>query len=312
MIHYRWSPSSSLGPITTLPTPHHWPTPLHDISFAYAHLTTTLAPPLPTRRAIYLLSSHLGAPLATSLALTESHPHRAFAVRGLAVHNGVYNWTMFLADHPAHRPARRRPPKTKRTRQRDGGNPAAEPDRYGCRAIREMEEMMPGLFAKTDNLFDPFASPSLFFRTAGLNIPSSFTASETFASQIDHLASASENPDPTPPETTTPPRRAALIFPPRDSTLKIPETHFLYTRTSGGKRPKRRGNTFESQALALAEVMRMSVEREVRERMSWDNEVGGDVSGLRVRTHDLGAEDSAGMGAAEGVLAGWLKEKFGF
>lgn len=218
------------------------------------------------------------------------------------MHNGVYNWSMFLPDHRVH--------------SSKGG--LVPVDKYGCDAITEMGSLMPGLFKKTANLFDPFASPTLFFRTAGMHIPSSFIHSETLVSQIDHLAGLSLSKDeegmlPNPPP---PPRRAALVFPPRTSTLKIPETHLLYTRPPPlirrRRRAKAKGNTFETQALEFAEVMRRSVEREVKERMVWDDEVGDDVPNERVRMHDLGEEDGSGMGAAERVLSRWLEEKFGF
>lgn len=297
MIHYRWSATPPPPPSAGPPTPHHWPTPLHDVSFAYAHIASHLSPPYPARRSAFILSSHAGASLAASLALTEAHPHRHFAIRGLAVYNGVYNWSMFLPDHRVH--------------QDDKAVP-------GCGAMSELEALMPGLFSKPGNLFDPFASPSLFFRTAGLDVPPSFTLPETshLNSQIDHLAPLSLSDDPS--ESPTQPRRAALVFPPRTSTLKIPETHLLYTRPpppTGHRRranAKARGNTFETQALELAGLMRRSVEREVRERMVWDDEVDEGVPFQRVRTYDLGEGDGGEMGFAEGVVSRWLEEKFGF
>lgn len=280
IIHYRWS-ATCPQPTTGPPTPHHWPTPVHDVSFAYAHIASHLAPLYPSRRPIYILSSHAGASLATSLALTEAHPHRHFAVRGLAVYNGVYNWSMFLPEHRVH--------------QDDKASP-------GCAAMSELGELVPGLFNKPANLFDPFASPSLFFRTSGLDSPASFTQSP--------LSDDTETP--------SQPRRAALVFPPRSSTLKIPETHLLYTRAPlppGQKRranAKARGNTFETQALELAGLMRRSVEREVRERMEWDDEVDEGAPLKRVRTYDLGEGDGGDVGVAEGVVSRWLREKFGF
>ncbi|SPO04905.1 uncharacterized protein DNG_07590 [Cephalotrichum gorgonifer] len=329
VIHYRWSPALS-DPADDLSTPLRWPTPLHDVSFAYAHLTRTLCPPHPSRRPIYLLSSHLGASLATSLALTESRPHVPFAVRGLAVYNGVYNWTMFLPDHRVHRasPKKTKAKKSTKPRRRNSGGEDGDDSHGGgaCAAMRHLESSIPDLFPRAAHLFDPFASPSLFFRTAGLDVPSSFTRSEALASQIDRLASASSLSaeasgadddltlaSPPPPA----PRRAALVFPPRHTTLRIPETHLLYTTTGRGSGRRRsaakRGNTFEAQALELAELMRRSVEREVRERSQWDDDVGDDVPAQRVKAWDLGDEDfGVEGGAAEETLSRWLEEKFGF
>ena len=208
IIHYRWSanpPPPTSGP----PTPHHWPTPLHDISFAYAHIATHLSPPYPSRRPLFILSSHVGASLATSLALTEAHPHRHFAVRGLAVYNGVYNWSMFLPDHRVHHDDKAPP---------------------GCTAMDELGRLTPGLFRKPANLFDPFASPSLFFRTAGLDAPPSFHP------QTDYSPSLSDDE---PPEPTAPPPRAAHVLPPPATTHNIPQTHQQKTPRTSRPTPAR-------------------------------------------------------------------------
>ena len=59
--------------------------------------------------------------------------------------------------------------------------------------------------------------------------------------------------------------------------------------------------------------MRRGVEREVKERMAWDDEVDGELPYKRVRTYDLGEGDGGEMGpAGEGVVSRWLGEKFGF
>src|SRR6478735_1991499 len=104
-INYRWNSfdqeeanSSSVDDV--------WPTPVHDTFFAYQWLVENLSPEGLKRRDIYVYGSHLGASLATSLALTESQPHKPFAVRGLVSYNGIYNWTMFFPDHPVNHPGK--------------------------------------------------------------------------------------------------------------------------------------------------------------------------------------------------------------
>ncbi|KAF3357183.1 hypothetical protein VdG1_05983 [Verticillium dahliae VDG1] len=101
VINYRWTGPSSLTSSHTAPStqdefkaPLYWPTPLHDVLFAYSWLLENLRPENQARRAIYLYGTYLGATLAAALALTESHKHEPTAVRGFAAYNGVYNWTM--------------------------------------------------------------------------------------------------------------------------------------------------------------------------------------------------------------------------
>ncbi|CAI4220005.1 unnamed protein product [Parascedosporium putredinis] len=233
--------------------PLYWPTPVHDVAFAYHWLSTNLAPPGLTRRDILVLSSHLGASLATSLALTESRPHLPFAVRGLAVLNGIYSWPMFLPDHRAHRKSPPRSRSRAAAARRTLLAHAAEEDDLeqrgtvlagstvsyqGCDQLARFAALMPGLFGhRPARLFDVFASPALMFQTPGINVPSSFTRSDTLASQIDWLAS--------------------------------------------------------TQALEFAALMRRSVEKlEVKERREWDFDFDedGDLPEKRVRV--LGVDDA--------------------
>lgn len=252
---------------------------------------------------------------------------------------------MFLPDHRAHRPKTRSKALLERLAE-DGQVVSFQ----GCEVLQEMAEKMPGLFAKPENLFDVFASPALMFQTAGMNVPRSFTQSNVLSSQVDWLASlTSSSPPPDtdpdsddeayrPPKPSSPPRRAPLIFPPRTSTLKIPESLLLYSRppspylsnpssrsksrSASRKRPKPWGNTFETQALEFASLMRRSVERlEVKERRLWDDELE-DWEGLperRVRLLDVGeggddgvAACGVGDGAVGEVVGQWLEDKFGF
>ena len=82
-----------------------------------------------------------------------------------------------------------------------------------------LQEHLPVFFQSTNDLFDPFASPSLFFHNPGLNIPSSYNMSEDDAAWIEALT----NPDAAPAVPEKAPRKSRLVFPPRKSTLKIPE-----------------------------------------------------------------------------------------
>lgn len=260
--------------------------------------------------------------------------------------------------------------------------------------VRCMKELMPLHFNQPANLFDPFASPVLFFHTAGMLVPTSFTErsspnmSQGFTDAVDALSSSStpgaEDPydqayvysdpeDPPPPapyedietdlgidtgpteDTNTdtsssvdddsstdpapsgsppkPPRRGYVAFPPRASSLKIPDTLLMHTTPPPGpsvpetiqggqrrrlalwKRLKTAENSFGTQALGLAGLMRRSVNLyELRERAKWDVEFAGweTEAPRRVQVQDVGVRGGFGLGArGEEVAARWLGGKLG-
>lgn len=403
-IHYRWPQRGHhTVPISsqesgdeqqkgTSDAPLHWPTPIHDTLAGFDFLTRELAPsPDRTnghskfqRRDMYVYGSFLGAGLAASLALTESHANEPMAVRGLLAVNGVYNWTTFLPDHPLN---------TARQRlQKELGLDLAEMERCedADRDIGMLKALLPRLFHQPGNLFDPFASPVLFFHTAGMMVPPSFTerwrpeylsdptsssSSSTSDSEdidpYDYVYSDPEDPPPpmpfpesettdteetnsdsdSSPETsddpnttttnTTPtstmiapaPRRGYLAFPPRASSLKIPDTLLLHStapplpdipdtvvvgqrrRTAVWKKLRNAENSFASQAMGLAGLMRRSVNKlEVKERVRWDEDLE-DPDGeamRRVETRDIGGKQGVGQNAeAEERAKQWLQERLG-
>ncbi|PHH86756.1 hypothetical protein CDD83_9797 [Cordyceps sp. RAO-2017] len=209
-INYRWGSGrprhASFSP--------QWPTPIHDTATAFAWLAQTLAPPGCGRRDMYVYGSHLGAGLAVALSLTETHAHAAFGIRGLVAYNGVYNWTMFLPDHRINHPA---------GKAKTAATTPSEPAE-GSRLHRLRKEM-PGLFGQPYNLFDPFASPSLFFHSPGLLVPRTFSMSMAEEMDLEALTSGEDATMLPPPKM---PRKSHLVFPPRQSTLKIPQTLLLH------------------------------------------------------------------------------------
>ncbi|KAJ4423152.1 hypothetical protein N0V82_002146 [Gnomoniopsis sp. IMI 355080] len=397
-IHYRWpqrghfaaSTTSNQGPNHehqhhVSGPPLHWPTPIHDILAGFDFLIRTLAPP-PTgtnghsklqRRDVYVHGSFLGAGLAASLALTEAHANEPMAVRGLLALNGIYNWTTFLPDHPLNIARLRL--------QKEFGLDLAEFQRRQDlnQDVCMMKTLIPRLFQQPANLFDPFASPVLFFHTAGLMVPPSFTerwrpeflsdsnssAASTSSSDsdaidpYDYVYSDPEDPPPPtyfpdsettddsrsdaetnsdsddasssiiPPEPTMvpPPRRGYLAFPPRASSLKIPETLLLHStppplpnvpdtvvgqrrRTAVWKKLNNAENTFASQAMGLAGLMRRSMNKlEIKERIRWDEEFE-DPEGeamRRVETRAVGGEASGQDAEAQERARQWLEERLG-
>ncbi|PNY18455.1 Uncharacterized protein TCAP_07526 [Tolypocladium capitatum] len=287
-INYRWAAIPQAVTQDGALVPMCWPTPTHDTAFAFAWLVDNLAPLKNGRRDICVYGSHLGASLAMSLALTEAHSHARFGVRGVIAYNGIYNWTMFLPDHRVNRP----PTRSKKV--------VVPPQPAEGSHLRRLQDEMPGLFDDPSNLFDPFASPSLFFHGPGLLVPRSFSMSMEDAANIDRLI---QRDDALVMPLKTP-RKSHLIFPPRKSTLKIPETLLLYdsqpppptpprTKTRKTRRAKSPGNTFEAQAEELAELMRRSVDVvELKERSKWDEDMKDkeDEAHRRVQLMDVGPE----------------------
>ncbi|KAK4201121.1 hypothetical protein QBC40DRAFT_172369 [Triangularia verruculosa] len=321
IINYRWNYMND----ELDHTPLRWPTPVHDLTFGYSWLSANLGlraeknNPAPFRPA-YVYGSYLGATLGSSLAFTEAHHpflHRGeggMTIRGLMAHNGIYNWPMFLPDHPVHK-YKFKPPK-------QGQFPLftteAQTGRYDPEKIDKetafgfLHSQMPFLFPSPSNLFDPFASPSLFFHNAPLHVPEDFfnpsrfnnLPSNSFSAAIDNFLAetgilAPEDPPsespPAPPtpslqssslQTLTPqqidailaqktaeamaskpPRKGYLIFPPRRSTLRLPETLLLFdsddnsTTADDGSDKKKipPRNSFKVQAMELAGLMRRNV-----------------------------------------------------
>ncbi|OTA92865.1 hypothetical protein M434DRAFT_31478 [Hypoxylon sp. CO27-5] len=293
-----------------------WPAPIHDTARAYDWIVENLGPSNYTRRDIYVYGSYLGASLATSLALTETHPHARMGLRGVVAYNGIYNWTMFLPDHPINQvPKLRSMSIFEEILARPG-----DPD------FQELKQHAEALFGRPDNLFDPFASSCLFFHTPGLYVPPSFDASA-----LAPVTSLLDSPTYTEDTSqlwmpSTPPRKSPLVFPPRNSTLKIPETLLLHSTPpllppSFQRRRQRRkkehvGNNFRTQAEELARVMRRSINKvELAERLKWDYELAGlgDEADRRVQVYDAGFNtgDYSLGGKGEELAAAWLEDHIG-
>jgi hypothetical protein len=281
------------------------------VGFAYHWLTSNLGPLDHTRRDIYVYGSYVGGSLATSLALTQTTPHAKFGVRGIACFNGIYNWTMFLPDHPFHRKK-----STKSTSMTKALTTPPPPLVHGAQ-MEELLSSMPDLFHKPADLFDVFASPSLFFHSPGLHIPSSFAQSGR--SMVDELVkrSLAEDDNAASQELLMmkPARKSHLIFPPRDSTLKLPRTLLMHTdptATTDAEKKRRKKYTFETQAEELADLMRRSIEKvEFKERQKWDDSMDSweEAARQRVQVRSVGGEtDSIDLpGVGKEALVNWLE-----
>ncbi|KAK2002297.1 hypothetical protein LX36DRAFT_568450 [Colletotrichum falcatum] len=337
VINYRWSalapsrqqPPGTVGQEHDFTTPLQWPTPLHDTLAGYTWITQNLRPPSGVRRNVYVYSSHAGASIAASLALTESHHHERMAVRGLVAWNGIYNWSMFLPDHRVNKPATARsknmPPRP------EEGSP-----------LHELQAKMPELFRAPVDLLDPFASPSLFFQTAGMVVPPTFTQAAAVTSFLDQLSSATSGVKPSDilglvGGPSAAPRRSALMFPPRKSTLKLPSTLLLYDSPPAEPAPQRRarktasslagelasgtarrrrrqvgGHTFRAQTAELAGLMRRSLEKlEFKARAAWDEDFdeAGEAE-RRVSVVETGDNEGLELGEqGQEAVREWLEDR---
>ncbi|KAH6618162.1 hypothetical protein B0J18DRAFT_436672 [Chaetomium sp. MPI-SDFR-AT-0129] len=283
VINYRWRPSEPREPdeahegleyhdVHKPPERHDqeggrwpedplpWPIPLHDVTIGYTWIKNNLGSGTYTPRKprhAYVYGSYLGASLATGLAFTESHfPHllQPMTIRGLIAHNGIYNWSMFLPDHPIHEK------KRKRRNPPDGleYEPIEEPG-----VFTDLKQHTPALFSEPSNLFDPFASACYFFHTANLYVPEDFTTplSDILASlspemndAIDALASSTSlsayegggyDHDEAEEHIETAdellrkaslfakkqkaPRKSYFTFPPQNSGVRLPSTLLLHS-----------------------------------------------------------------------------------
>ncbi|KAK4232589.1 hypothetical protein QBC38DRAFT_494654 [Podospora fimiseda] len=283
VINYRWQPipltpeaEADQDNPSLKPHPLSWPTPIHDILFGYTWLSENLVSPpftepppsnsdsdlipppsIPSRPA-YIYGSYLGATLATSLSLTESHSPKqtpSLNIRGLIAYNGIYNWTTFLPDHPLNKPRggnhrlRNYIPFAYRTRSHP-----FYPDHHSppSPAFTYLSTQLPLLFPSPSQLFDSFASPSLFFHTPPLHVPKDFTSTRS-----DLLKTIDPN-SPLPDNLSTedlframpPPDRGSLRYPPPESTLVIPPSLIIYDKDVTG---------FQYQAEELGFYMKRSV-----------------------------------------------------
>jgi hypothetical protein len=247
------SPSSSTAYPTPSPSPkllythpsfatHPFPTPLHDTLNAYNYILSSLLPnysanPPPsnsspetsvtfarrtlygttpitkiTQRPILIYGSFLGGTLATSLALTESFASKQLPTRiaGLISANGIYDWTDISTSIP---PAL----SNHQVQESEAGLPWERGwDSQTLYALREK------LFSNPASTFDSFASPALFFRTAGIAVPKTWSSAEAESSSPEPVLASSISTPPQPSTAPSSPQVAhdeAIFHPTSDPSL---------------------------------------------------------------------------------------------
>ncbi|KAI1826686.1 hypothetical protein F4861DRAFT_41325 [Xylaria intraflava] len=279
-----------------------WPAPLHDTLVAYTWIVNNLAPPDDQRRDIYVYGSYLGASLATSLALTETYPRKPMAIRGCVAHNGIYDWTMFFPEHPIN--------WTHQLQPRDVLEESLTLP--GGFYFQELKRMARILFKTPADLFDPFASPCLFFCTPELTIPSSFVGLDS----LDKVYSPELSEESTDKLVKKHLRQHQLRFPPHFSPLQIPDMLLLHDTPPSLRRPSQKGrrqkygygNDFQAQAEALASLMRSSiVSSEYWARGSLFDDPGSldNEANEWVQVYNVGADGESSDG--ENITVEWLE-----
>ncbi|CAK7274649.1 hypothetical protein SEPCBS119000_006280 [Sporothrix epigloea] len=295
------------------------------------------------RRDLYVHGAYLGATLATSLALTETHPSQRVAIRGVVAHNGIYNWTAFV-----------------------GLNDDSIPIVVGTETVQKTTpgiQALTSLFCHPSGLFDEFASPCLFFRTTGHLIApldldpdvSQRLLEESEARLVEEEERENRKSNQAfgmrtfATEALGTTRKVYLGFPPARSTLRIPSALLLHTGVPpdlSARRPREKkqcanslprqkipescdgNNSFAVQAEEMTALMRRSIDKVELKRLKdqqpalipendshtpdkkaasrWSNEAEHRV---RIAGVDGPPNDSLELGIdGQQKLLAWLKE----
>ncbi|KAJ5759284.1 hypothetical protein N7520_006440 [Penicillium odoratum] len=133
---------------------YKYPTPIHDTLAGFDWIQNNLQP---THLGVF--GSHVGGSLALMLALTEAR-----SVHSVAAHEPICDWPG-LDEHCTHEDSTNEViTKQKRSTRRKSAPPDLVP----------LLEARGQLFTSFERCFDSFASPILFLRSAGRDIPESF------------------------------------------------------------------------------------------------------------------------------------------
>lgn len=158
------SGSSSSPPSSqNQPSFYKYPTPIHDTLAAFDWIQTHLRP-----TDLGIIGTHVGGSLALMLALTEAQ-----SVKAVAAISPVCDWPgldEYCAVEPpsdsASSHAGRKP--VKRSSKKKIHRATAPPDLVSLLSAREE------FFVSPERCFDAFASPVLFLRSAGRDVPLAF------------------------------------------------------------------------------------------------------------------------------------------
>ncbi|KAI9794580.1 MAG: hypothetical protein M1816_004467 [Peltula sp. TS41687] len=260
-VNYRWDDQ------------HRFPIAVHDTLAAYDWILKNLIDvspntsddepspaPAPRMPRIGLCGELIGGGLATMLALTECQAGKP-SITAAAVNSPVLDWTFGLdqstssssssgdavtaadgeqdlpiptSTHPKKRPSKGRTHHSSWTQFSSNA-------RLSAKDLSRARDMF---FRTPDSYFDPFASPVLFFRTAGVDLPTDEDPS-LLVPDPTIQATSTTNTTSKPHRRTTTHRR----YPPTGMGLQLPSM-----RISVGKE-----NILLDQGAELASLMRRSI-----------------------------------------------------
>ena len=233
-----------------------YPTPVHDVLAGYDWILENLLPKRAIIRAgrpgnvgkVAVCGELIGGGLATALALTESRIGEP-GVTAAAISNPVVDWVAI--DSPVE------PEDMK----------ALKESEVSVSMLDDLRRLRKGLFSKPEKYFDPFASPILFFRSAGIDVP--YAPAPVFADDMERLSSLEredfdwQQPDirnidarETEEEVVLMARRrASKRYPSKALGLRLPSCYVSAGITS----------PLNGQARELAHLLRQSFIRQMRE-----------------------------------------------
>ncbi|BCS04465.1 uncharacterized protein AKAW2_80266S [Aspergillus luchuensis] len=161
-VNYRLGISPATpNELTLNQNPYKFPTPIHDTLAGFDWVLQTLQP-----QHLGILGTHIGGSLALMLSLTEAR-----SIHAVAAIDPICDWTS-LDEHCIQQPP---------SNDADGNVPSSSSSRKGPRGGGTApHDLVPLLkarkeyFSTPERYFDAFASPLLFLRSPGKNVPRFF------------------------------------------------------------------------------------------------------------------------------------------
>ena len=151
-----------------------YPQPIHDTTVAFNHILEEIIPNLfPVARAdspswqaditprVGLVGSHIGASLATMLALTQPND-----IHSVAISDPMVDWVILDELYRPHQA-----PAIAPLGKRSYGGRHPENPTFAASAAKQLIDIRTRLFASPSAYFDQFASPTLFLRAPGRDTP---------------------------------------------------------------------------------------------------------------------------------------------
>ena len=258
-----------------LSSQHRYPTPIHDVLSGFDWLVDNLLPKRGITRVgrsesigqFVVYGEHIGGSLATALGLTECRIGRPGIVAA-AVSDPVVDWISI--DQNVH-------PKA----HVGGLKKAILGDHSALLEFQELRELRARLFKRPEHYFDPFASPILFFRSAGAEVPPPSPELPTNdleqlslleREQLDRQEANSASSETDSVTAGIDPRNAVLRkasrrFPSKTLNLRLPQFFIATSNTS----------PLRSQADELANVLRQSFVRQAKDATPGSSDFGRKV-----------------------------------